>query len=90
MYVITFNLNPTYSVDKNIFKDNQKLIKQIKEINDMFLSETYKGNKVAYYYEDSKKNIISYNNNICFYAASAIKILVCLILFEEAETTILI
>lgn len=83
--MITFNLTSTYYEDKNIFKENKKLLEQIKELNDLFLKETYNGNKVAYYYEDLNNNSFSYNSDICFYAASSIKILVCLMLFEEAE-----
>lgn len=40
--------------------------------------------KVAYYYEDMERgNILSFNENITFYAASTIKILAVLYLYEE-------
>lgn len=78
-----FNLTTKYKLDKNY--DLEK-IKLIKKLNDMYLKESYKGNKVAYYYENIYTgDIISYNSDICFYAASTIKILVCLILFLKAE-----
>ncbi len=42
--------------------------------------------KVAYYYEDiNTGSILSYNSDILFYAASSIKILVCVMLLEMAE-----
>ena len=59
---------------------------QWKKLNNLFLKETYKGNKVSYYYEDLNGNVISYNKDICFYAASAIKILVCLYIMEKARS----
>ncbi len=83
-----FNLKPIFKIDKEYFKDecNIKTFNKIKELNNMFLDETYKGNKVAYYYENIKNgNILSYNNEVCFYAASSIKILVCLIVLEKIK-----
>ena len=44
-----------------------------------------KGNKVAFYYEDLNNNILSFNEDICFYAASTIKRLLCLLLFKLAD-----
>lgn len=42
--------------------------------------------KVAYYYEDiNTKSVLSYNSDILFYAASTIKILVCMMLLQMAE-----
>lgn len=75
-----FNTNFIFN-DSNF---NKMLTNKVKKLNNLFIKETNKGNKVSYYYED-KNNIISYNKDICFYAASSIKILVCLILFEKAE-----
>ncbi len=43
-----------------------------------------KGNKVAFYYEDvNTGTVVSFNENICFYAASSIKILVYVLLLEK-------
>ena len=65
---------------------NDKLSSKIKELFTLYLEETIKGNKIAVYYENANSdNVISINPDICFYAASSIKILVCLILFEQAE-----
>lgn len=42
--------------------------------------------KVAYYYEDiNTGSILSYNSDILFYAASTIKVLVCVMLLEIAQ-----
>lgn len=85
-YKMEFNLNPNFKIDKGFFKDNSNTMNEIKKLNNMFLNETYQGNKVAFYYENiNNGNIISYNNDICFYAASSIKILVCLMLFIKAS-----
>ena len=86
--MMEFNLKPIFKIDKEYFNDecNIKTFNKIKELNNMFLDETYKGNKVAYYYENIKNgNILSYNNEVCFYAASSIKILVCLIVLEKIK-----
>lgn len=81
-----FKIKPEFKVDKEYFKANSDIFNLIKDLNNYFLNETYKGNKVAYYYKNIKTgNVISYNEDICFYAASSIKILVCLILFIRAE-----
>lgn len=65
-------------------KDN-KLKLKIKLLTDKYIEECFKGKKVAFYYEDIKSStVISFNQEKCFYAASSIKILVCLLLFEKA------
>ena len=84
---MNFNLFTKYDINKNINIEKMNLIKRL---NNMYLNESYKGNKVAYYYEKiNKGDVISYNPDICFYAASTIKILVCLILFLNAEDGII-
>ena len=81
-----FDLIPSYKIDKNDFENKELLISKIKEINDICLAETYKGNKVSYYYENAiNGDVFSYNREIGFYAASSIKILPALILFEKAD-----
>lgn len=77
------NIEITSNVMKK--KINKKLKHEIEELFHMYLNESLSGNKVAFYYENiNTLDKISYNSNICFYAASSIKILVCLILFEQA------
>ena len=44
-----FNLFTKYKLYENI---NKEKIKLIKKLNYMYLKESYKGNKVAYYYEN--------------------------------------
>jgi len=62
------------------------IMNKLNELNQLYLTETYNGNKVAYYYEDiNSGDIFTFNAGTCFYAASTIKILVCLMLFEEAS-----
>ena len=65
--------------------ENQKIKEKLKELYNIFLKETKKGNKVAFYYEDLNNNILSFNENICFYSASTIKILVCLLIYKLAD-----
>ncbi len=65
---------------KNIYDDRIK--KKVYKLNKMFLKSK---EKAAYYYENiNSETSISFNPNICFYAASTIKILVSLYLFQEA------
>lgn len=81
-----FKLNPSYRIDKDIFTKKEKIINNIKELNDLYLNEIYHGNKVAYYYENiNTGDIISFNDEICFYAASTIKTLVCMIIYNDAS-----
>ena len=82
---MNYNVETNYKIDSSLFK-NKQLINAMKKLNNLFLKETYKGNKVSYYYEDLNGNVISYNKDICFYAASAIKILVCLYIMEKARS----
>ncbi len=65
-------------------KDKQEELKKyFKELNEMYLNQK---EKVAYYYEDiNTGSVLSYNSDILFYAASSIKILVCVMLLEMAE-----
>ncbi len=65
--------------------ENMEIKNRIKEVYNICLEESLKGNKVAFYYEDLNNNIISYNEDICFYAASTIKILTCLLVFKLAD-----
>ena len=59
------------------------LKKEFLDLNHLYLKQN---EKVAYYYEDvSTGSILSYNSDILFYAASSIKILVCVMLLEMAE-----
>lgn len=66
-----------------LFKDiyDVELKSKIKELIDIFNDEYYKGNKVAFLYKDDE-NTFSYNENICFYAASTSKILAVLLMFK--------
>lgn len=80
-----FKLNPEMKIPKEYFRENEEIFSLIKDLNKDFLEETYKGNKVSYYYKNIKTgDVIAYNTDICFYAASAIKILVCLMFFKKA------
>ena len=57
--------------------------KEFAELNLLYLKQN---EKVAYYYKDiNTGTILSYNSDILFYAASSIKILVCVMLLEMAE-----
>lgn len=75
------NINIT--INKNLSK---KLNSKINELLNLYKEETLKENKVSCYYLDiNSLSIISINEDKRFYAASSIKILVCLILFEQAH-----
>ena len=69
--------------------DSIEIKNKIKEVYNICLDESLKGNKVAFYYEDLNNNIISYNEDICFYAASTIKVLTCLLIFKQADEGII-
>lgn len=77
-----------YSINiecKDLF-DN-KIKKEIYNLENMYLKKNLSesGGKVAFYYENAVTgDIISYNPEICFYAASSIKILVCVMILEQA------
>lgn len=67
---------------KNINNLN-KIKKEFIELINLYIKQN---EKVAFYYEDiNTGSIISYNSDILFYAASTIKILVCLIILEKAS-----
>lgn len=62
-------------------KYNQKINRMINRLNKIF---TKSKEKVAYYYENMKTKVtISYNAEITFYAASTIKILAVLYLYQN-------
>ena len=74
-----------FNIDLQI-KDitDDRIRKIIYELSNMYLEEVCKGNKVSFYYEDIESGTsISFNPSICFYAASSIKILADLIMFER-------
>lgn len=61
----------------------KRLRKKIYHLNKLLLKQK---EKVSYAYKNLKTNdICSFNPDICFYSASAIKFLVCLYLYEQAE-----
>ena len=57
---------------------------KMKDLVKIFSDEFYKGNKVAFLYKDSD-NTFSFNEDICFYAASTIKILAVLLMFKKID-----
>lgn len=81
-YKINFNAN--LNIDDNSSSYDIKVLKEeIQKLNNLFLESE---EKVSYYYEDiNTGSIISYNSDILFYAASTIKILVCIMILELAE-----
>ena len=76
-----------YNIDITIDNYNDKeLLKIIKKIDQICLNEIFKSNKVSFIYKNIKDNtILSFNPDICFYAASTIKLLICLIILEKVE-----
>ena len=81
-----FELNPEYQLDKSVYETKKASFQKVKELNELFLNETYLGNKVAYYYENIKTgDSFAFNTDRLFYAASTIKILTCLLFFEKAS-----
>lgn len=71
------------NVPEELKEKQEELKKYFLELNTMYLKQK---EKVAYYYEDiNTGSILSYNSDILFYAASSIKILVCVMLLEKAE-----
>ena len=65
--------------------DNKDIKDKLDELYNICLNESLKGNKVAFYYKNMNNDIFSYNEDICFYAASAIKILVCTMIYRLAD-----
>lgn len=64
-------------------KYERKIRKQVTRLNIMYVKSK---EKVAYYYENINSGLIlSFNENITFYAASTIKILPVLYLYETKE-----
>ena len=65
--------------------ESEVIKSKLKEIYNLCLDESLKGNKVAFYYEDLNDNVLSFNEDICFYAASSIKVLVCLLIYKLSD-----
>ena len=65
--------------------ENDEIKRKLKEIYNLCLDETIKGNKVAFYYEDLNNNILTFNEDIYFYAASTIKVLACLLIYKLSD-----
>ena len=81
-----------FNVETNNYNkfDNKILQEKYSELVNMYLNEMYQSKKVAFYYENiNDGTILSFNRNICFYAASSIKILACLMILEQAEQNII-
>ena len=71
-----------YIVEVNNKTTDEEIKKELFDLNLMYLKSN---EKVAYYYEHILTGtVFSYNPNICFYAASSIKILVSLLVFTNA------
>ena len=65
--------------------ESNEVNNKLNELYNLCLNESLKGNKVAFYYENLNNDIFSYNQDICFYAASSIKILVCTMILRLAD-----
>lgn len=77
---IKCNLNTR---DDYSFDDIKLLKKEIMELNNIYMQSD---EKVSYYYEDiNTGSVLSYNSDILFYAASAIKVLVAVMILELAD-----
>lgn len=73
--------------DENLVQKLNELKKYFLNLNSLYLNQD---EKVAYYYEDIKTgSILSYNSDILFYAASSIKILVCVMILEMVENKVI-
>ena len=69
--------------NENLKNNIVELKNEFLELNTLYLKQN---EKVAYYYEDiNTGTVLSYNSDILFYAASSIKILVCVMLLEMAQ-----
>lgn len=65
--------------EKKLYND---VSTKVKQLNKVFINSN---EKVSYYYENLKNGtIISYNSETTFYAASTLKILVCIYLYERS------
>ena len=76
-----------FKITTNHFEniENDRIKEKLKDLYNVCLDESIKGNKVAFYYEDLNENIFSFNEEILFYAASTIKILVCLLIMKLSD-----
>lgn len=71
------------NVDEGLKNRLEDIKEEIAELNLLYLKQN---EKVAYYYKDmNTETVLSCNSDILFYAASSIKILVCVMLLEMAE-----
>ena len=78
-------MNYNITTDINNIKNN-KIKEKINNLINIYLKESEKGRKVAFYYENTNtNNNISYNKDLLFYAASSIKVLICLMILELSE-----
>ncbi len=72
-----------YQVSINYKLDDENIRQELASLTSMYIQNK---EKVSFYYEELATGIIySFNEEILFYAASAIKILVCLMLLEQAS-----
>lgn len=83
-----FNIKCEINNDNiNLSNNLDKIKQQIEKLNTLYLKQN---EKVSYLYKDINTNtILSYNSDILFYAASSIKILVCVMLLEKAENNLI-
>lgn len=73
--------------NEKLLESLNKLKHKLEELNTLYLKQN---EKVAYLYKDiNTDTILSYNSDVLFYAASSIKILVCVMLLEKAENNII-
>lgn len=73
--------------NEKLLESLDKLKHKLEELNTLYLKQN---EKVAYLYKDiNTDTILSYNSDVLFYAASSIKILVCVMLLEKAENNII-
>ena len=70
-------------------KHTKESLDKYAKLISLCLKESMKGNKVSFLYEDTNGHNFSYNKDICFYAASSIKVLVCLQILKMAENNLI-
>lgn len=76
-----FNIDIPYK-----YHFSKKLKKYLYKLYKICLKEMLRDNKVAFLYKSINKNYtFSFNENICFYAASTIKILVTIIILKKND-----